>query len=272
METRSKTWTGFCLAVCLAACLLLPACYQAITDNSPELAFTALQTGTPGSGCVVKYRATIMNTGGLVGYWPLDEATGTTGVNQVAGGPDFTYVSGVTPGVTGFAADGSSLAITTAAAGSQITSTTVATTQTDNVSLEIWINWDGDLSGGTGLVLLYNGHTGTAGYGLILDVTGFFFVLMGGQGAAETTYRPPANAWTHLAAVRDNGTWRLFANAQELSTTGLFNPNPVSGRIMLGVNQLPVQEYFGGKLDEAAIYTVALSPADIASHYAAGCY
>ncbi|MBX7059584.1 MAG: LamG domain-containing protein [Leptospirales bacterium] len=257
------------LVVLQATAWMACSYFPADTNSDPELSLLAL-----GNGCGASYSSAIRASSGLIAYWPLDEQSGTTGA-AVVGAPNFTFVSGVTPGLDGFAPDGSSRAIGTSHVFTNITAPTYATTQLDNISMEIWMYWDGDVSAIHDV--FYNGETSTQGYGIYLTPAGALTLLSGGVAASVSTYTPPVQQWTHVVLERDGGQWRLFTNAVEQSLPLNPAPNAINSitqpatRIQLA-NSQSTAEFFGGRLAAAAIYGVALPAAQIAAHFAAACY
>ncbi|MBS1859870.1 MAG: LamG domain-containing protein [Acidobacteria bacterium] len=122
-------------------------------------------------------------------------------------------------------------------------------TGTDNWGIEIWAY---PTSAGN-RVVIYNGNTSNAGYG-IYQHTSNWALLYGGiilQDAAPVAL----NQWTDLALVRSNGSATLYVNgvAHALTTA---TPNAVAGNMVIAANQLGT-ERFVGYLDEGRLFTVS---------------
>ncbi len=107
---------------------------------------------------------------------------------------------------------------------------------------------------------------GRSGYGLCLMTAGH---AGGWIGTGPTwSYASSAevvrgnNRWQHLAAVRSNGVLRLYVDGvlQEVSTDHgvAYNGN----RLIIG-NSDPINNPFGGAIDDARIYARALSVAEV---------
>lgn len=79
-------------------------------------------------------------------------------------------------------------------------------------------------------------------------------------------------AWVHLVGTYDGSSWRLYRNgAQVASTAAPIGALPVDDADWaIGSTGNGWADYYAGMVDEVAIYDVALSPAQIASHYQAG--
>lgn len=122
---------------------------------------------------------------------------------------------------------------------------------TNNFGVEAWVKSDGSTAQNAALV--YNGNTGSSGWGLF-RFGGEYGYLYGGvviRGAAPVT-----TAWTHLALVRDGGTTRFFVNGQQRFSSG-DAPNVPAGAFMVGGNPLVATEGFDGLVDEVRVFTFA---------------
>jgi hypothetical protein len=143
--------------------------------------------------------------------------------------------------------------------------TNVVSTQTTNISMETWFYWNGQNQGN---VIIYNGASGSNGYGLLLSngscgIGNEINVLVGGKtcDAVNSTYTPPANTWIHLALTRDASTWRLYVNGEQ-KHTGTTNPNAPGTNTKFGE--------FQGRIDEVRFYNYTRNPAQIAWSYNRG--
>ena len=141
----------------------------------------------------------------------------------------------------------------------------IASTVTDNVTLEAWVKWDG-VQDGTDELFLYNGNTFTNGYGLFIDWQNGYTI--GGTVdhvvAMQSSAFMPVNIWTHVALVRDAGIWSLYVNGQIFAlTNNTSSPNIPTGSTYIGADN--GSEPFGGQLDEIRIWNVARTQAEIQS-------
>jgi len=100
---------------------------------------------------------------------------------------------------------------------------------------------------------------------LALKASGKLAVENGGKSCEGT--RPVAlKTWNHAALVRDTGGLRLYLNgAPEVECSG--NGQTASG-MLIGARE-SAAETFEGRIDEIAVFNRALSPKEIARHYAA---
>src|ERR1035437_9972529 len=142
----------------------------------------------------------------------------------------------------------------------------LATTATDNVTMEAWVNWNGTTTDNQFIVL--NGNSSGSGYGIYLnnwnnEGGNKVAILCGGNAviSSEATLTP--GIWYHLAAERTSGTWKLFINGNEttLSNNSTASPNTPTDNVLIGASQSG--EYFNGSIDEVRIWDVARTQAEI---------
>ncbi|MBU1717727.1 MAG: hypothetical protein KKA07_01515, partial [Bacteroidetes bacterium] len=140
------------------------------------------------------------------------------------------------------------------------------TPQTNNITMELWVKWDGT-STGASQVIINNGHTSLSGYGLLLSSgdNDEVALLCGAVAIANTDFKLPVDKWCHLALVRDNGIWKLYADGTEVALSGNPAPNaiPPSHFGVIGGNL--GGEPFSGMIDEVRIWTIARTQTEIIS-------
>ena len=109
----------------------------------------------------------------------------------------------------------------------------------------------------------------------IPNVPGYWQFWMGtGSGwstIGATNYSLIANSWTHLVGTYDGTNQAFYINGNLVKLVAAkFNPN-TSGGLQIGVGgSAAAPSYpFTTNIDEVAIYTNALSAAQVANHYAA---
>jgi hypothetical protein len=89
------------------------------------------------------------------------------------------------------------------------------------------------------------------------------------KGPVSIYYNVSYSVWHHFALTFDNVTMTLFVDGAAVSTV------PASGTIAnktaplyIGTNALGM--HFSGQVDEVALYSVALTAAQVSSHFASG--
>jgi len=220
-----------------------------------------------------------------VAYWRLDEAAGAGTARDYAGGHDGAYDVTVTLGQSS-AIVGDSNPSATFAYGGVIVPFTADLNPYTTFSLEAWVKAD-PIGAGTDRPIFWSSTTyfGWA-YGYILSIntadewsfttgqkTSGFDTIRGGIVADD--------AWHHVVGTFDDATGdkRLFIDgvevAQTTTATGTFAPNQTTPDNVLppdqGIGWDPGNfTSFNGGLDELAFYDYALTPAQVAAHYAVG--
>ncbi|NCC77560.1 MAG: hypothetical protein EOM08_14145, partial [Clostridia bacterium] len=122
---------------------------------------------------------------------------------------------------TPFSRDITSFLTLGALSGAQTAAGTVATTATDNITLEAWVYLTSTAGAHHALI---NGNGAQNGYGLYLQGGGKVSVLMGNEGfVQETGTSLQVGQWTHIAATRASGGdgtlgWKIYINGQSVST------------------------------------------------------
>ena len=198
-------------------------------------------------------------------YWRLNEPSGTSAADLVGGAPG-TISGGVTLAQPGALVDADKAMTFNGTTGRVLTT---ALTMVPPVTVEAWIKTSGNNEPIWGIP--YAG--GNEQWTLDISPTGVPYGNL--INAAETL----ASAITGVRVVND-GSWhhvalRVQSAVLDLYIDGAFDKTaattfPVAGLTRpfdIGHFDNPVQ-WWSGTLDEVAIYPVALTPAQIAAHYA----
>ncbi len=139
-------------------------------------------------------------------------------------------------------------------------------TYTNNLTMEAWVNWDGQ-SGSPGII--YNGNSGNSGYGIMLysgaTPSQSITILCGGVAYVTSSTELPTDEWHHIAAVRESGTWKLYFDGVDKSiSNSAASPNSPSGSFTIG-SVTAGTDPFNGKIDEVRFWSSARSQYDIIS-------
>jgi len=223
-----------------------------------------------------------VQTDGAVGYWRLDETSGTTAANlgSLGSGINGAYNNGVTLGQPGAIAGN-------ADASAGFTATNLTTVEVPyaaqlngaQFTVECWAQMTGP---GRDPSLdenyqspLTSRNTTTAGY-VFYGIPGGSWQLWTGTGSTYDQITGPAvrlGIWAHLAATYDGAVKRFYVNGVQVgsSTAAFVRDTATLLRIGGGKTESsPGAYFFQGKVDEVAVYTNALPAASLQAHYAIG--
>ena len=151
----------------------------------------------------------------------------------------------------------------------QYLTASIPSTERDNITLEAWVNWDGQTSGSCGIV--YAGHSGESGYGIILNQNATpvrsLAILCGGVAFCNSITLLPTGGWHHVAAVRDGSSWSLYLDGTALSiTNSTSRPRSPAGELTMGSTTFGGAP-FKGQIDEVRLWTRALSTSELEAGY-----
>jgi hypothetical protein len=265
-------------SVIVAAPLLIAALVMAVR-------FVGCSLDT--SGIPASYSATVSETMGLVGFWQLSDAAGsTTAVDSVGPGPNGTdpgtYQPGATPGANGLVCSNATDSSNTAASF-------------DGVKGFVSVAFDSNLNPKQFTVeaLVNPSKIGSSvivasdtGYQLVLDGSGAFEASVGAGGTFGAPVVVNAGATTtngpfYVAMTYDGTNLSLYVNPAASggpSTLGndMFQQamatykQATSGELRIGASagSGPPGEFFAGTIQDVAVYNRVLGFYEIVNHYA----
>ncbi len=199
---------------------------------------------------------------GMIGYWPLDETTGTTAVDT-SGVNNLTYGGGPMPSTdipTQMPVGSHSLSFDGIDDGlSKAALTGLAPGNTPH-SIAGWIKVSTLPSNRAWILLL--GNEGGGSHHWLIDKNGTTqFGTWGGPGQVAPTLT--AGVWAHVAVTFDGTNLKGYLNGSLFNTVATnFNLQGVAltvGQIHIGEN------YFNGLVDDLRVYSRALSDPEIAA-------
>ncbi|MFT4225559.1 PKD domain-containing protein [Micropruina sp.] len=205
-------------------------------------------------------------------YWRLDELSGDSATDVATGLHNASYQQGVTRGVTG---------IVTENAAARFDGADDVVVSTDRVagpttySTEAWFrtttNRGGKIIGfggsPSGLSSSYDRHVYMQNDGRLV-----FGVYVGGEYKITTNNALNDGSWHHVVATQSSDGMRLYVDGVLAGTNPQNSAEGTTGYWRVGGDNTwgSTSPYFQGDIDEPAIYTVALTPQQVAAHYAEG--
>ena len=215
------------------------------------------------------YRSAVMSNTPS-GYWRLGESTGTVALDEV-GAHAGTYANNPGLGQPGalFGSNSTSVAFDGTSQFVQIPSD--STLNTPAFSAEVWAY----PTGGAGT---YRGAMASrfypTGWSLYAGAGGAweFWVNSGNGMLSVAGGSVVLNTWQHLVGTVDGATATLYVNGVPVASSAInvgYQPqtrNPLE----VGQSEPGSNLYFPGRLEEAALYSGALSAAQVQHHYSVG--
>lgn len=220
------------------------------------------------------YSTLVLATTGLVGYWKLDEPSGTTATDAV--GSNNGTTTGATPGAAGIVPQDTGTAYAWSADDQRVTIGTSAAFATDHVSIEAWFVATGTWSNDRPIVSRRVAAGGAGGYTFQTTPNEgeFNWYVVPNGGGFETVV---TTGWTvdtvwHLVATYDGHRHRVYRNGVLLTTGGDYGAvlnKPANAVVEIG-RAASASNAWRGTIDEVSIYSVALDDATVLAHYNAG--
>lgn len=226
----------------------------------------------PPSPPASSYRGTVLGENGLAAYWRLGETSGITAADS-KGANNGTYLNGVSLGALGAIANDPNTAATFNGTSNKISLPALPTT--GDFTIEGWTYLT---NGSTTNQTMYgtNGNarllarpgtpgTPTAAYaGVWLNGTEYYL--------QPNSVASNVNTWVYWVMVRQGNTLTLYRNAAQIGQrTDL--PSTATANISGWIGAQGGNAYFlQGSVDDVAVYTGALSPVAVTSHYKAALY
>ena len=222
------------------------------------------------------YQQTVLATPNLVAHWSLDETSGTTAVDDV-GARNGTLAGGVAlnqpPVISG---QGRSMSFD--GVDDVITIPYAAALNPATFSAEAWVSLSSlptPASGGADIVAFLANNK--RGWDLEVNAAGALYVVWGnGTVLTATQVAQPGSIKVgtrhHVVVTFDGTTLSGYVDgklAQAGATITGFVPN-ASFNPTIGSTSDFAGRFLSGRIDEVALYSRALLPAEVAQHYDAG--
>lgn len=225
------------------------------------------QIGTP-------YDDAVLGTSGLVGYWKLDESSGTTAVDSSTNSNDGTVTNSslVTQGSTGAFVGGGRTAYTFTTSTGFVDLGSSTTLNPSQHSLEAWYNTTHSTAGGQGLDIyrwrLFGHQLGLTSPSSGWSLIGRVWTSTAGVVAVSSTRATNDGEWHHAVLTFDGDNVVLWEDGQEVDRARFVGDGHFgSGSASIGREGDFDASYFAGRIDEVALYDRALTQQEIAKHF-----
>ena len=178
-----------------------------------------------------------------------------------------TYTNTPTLGVSGASGDGDTAAQFNGST-QYLTRAYDANLNPHTFTLDAWVYPTS--SGSRRIISTLTSASPWTGFTLGQSSANEFYVVLGDGTSTQRSVNEPAahafNQWYHVVATYDGTTLRLYVNGTQVGTPLACSYVATTSNATLVGRDLP-GDYWGGKLDEVAIYNGALSSTQITQHY-----
>jgi trimeric autotransporter adhesin len=196
---------------------------------------------------------------GATALWRLGETSGTTASDSV-GTAHGTISGGVTLGQAGALADGDKAMLFDGATGKITTS---AVTLAVTSSIELWFK-----TSASGQGMMVSDRDGVSSNAIVLYINSGTLIIAGPTGVSSTGPLMNDGNWHHCVVTLDASTARFYVDGAA-NNSGAMVRAAVTLPFLIAADGGGNPANFPGSLDEVATYPTALTPAQIANHYAA---
>lgn len=209
------------------------------------------------------YAATVL-ADGPAAYWHLGETSGTTAADSSGNSHNATYQGTYTLGNTSLLPHGYGKCFNSAAAADIAIPTGWISAVSSNLTIEAWIK-PASFAGAPNILATYNNGFSFGFSGSNLEMSNPGVVLL----ATDTTTLVVGTVYYVVATWDSSGNIKFYINGVLSSTTtGKGAANGGTDPAYVGAYN-SANNRFNGSLQEVAIYHAALTPTQIANHYAA---
>ena len=223
----------------------------------------------------IAFNLAVLSTPGLAAYWRLADASGTT-MTDATGTNSGTYHNGVTRGATSLlTTDADAAAGFDGSDDYAAVSDSASLSPTSAMSVEGWFKPETlNTEPNSGIHLVTKWETLfvyiKGGASPVFSVCFYQASTASYPYCAGGTTSVMAGATYHVVATYDGSYVRIYVNGvQEKASAHSFSPNDSTANVVLAGGSwgtVPTPR-FHGVIDEVAIYTVALTAAQVQEHY-----
>jgi YD repeat-containing protein len=225
------------------------------------------------------YAQAVRTTAGLRAYWRLGETTGTTANDETTNNLDGVYENSPTLGITGLLTGDSNRAVDfTRSSSERVTVADNTLLDPTNISLEAWVRPDSSLSFGQVRTIFAKSNSSGSDFSYSLDYrrSGFstnqlvFSITTTSNTDYTVTQTLNSGTRYHIVATYNGSTMRIYVNGVQVGSGQSKTGNMRNAAQPLRIGSFWTQDFWDGAIDEAAVYSTALSATEIQTHYTNG--
>jgi PKD repeat protein len=245
--------------------------------NRLASSWTTATVGAANSSAVREYAA-LLARDGVGNHWPLGETAGSLGYDMT-GQLDQRVNSGVAKSQAGAVFNDGNGAYSFNGTSNGYLSTTVPVAAPQTFSLEAWFQTTSAKGGKiAGFGNASSGSSSTADRHVFMDTTGKVHLAVrtpaGATATVSTTRALNDGQWHHVTGTMSHRGLSLYVDGALVGTrTDVTRAAQYNGYWRVGGDTVPVgagANWFTGRVDEVAVYPVALSAEQVAGHVTAG--
>ena len=238
--------------------------------NASQIAnhYSTATGGGSGTACaprVSPYSQLVSSTPGIVSYWRLGEASGSTVCDSVGSNPG-SYRPGATLGVAGaLAGDPDSAVALDGSNGSASVPATASLNVGDRFTIEAWVRRQ--RTGVTETIASKQNNS------WLLEFNDANQLTLRRSTVADVVSSTSAitdTAWHYLAATKDGASVHLYIDGRDVTGPVLSPQTMADNTQPLEIGDSISSSYLQGTVDELALYNNALNASQIANHYGTG--
>jgi hypothetical protein len=222
------------------------------------------------------YKDTVLDSS-PVSFWRLGEGSGTSAVDT-KGSNAGTYTNSPALGLTGALGGDADTSVGFNSTTQYVSVSDSASLRPSQISVEAWVKPDSATIGDFDCPLIKTSNDNwTDGYGFFYRSTGTLAFFINSWGGVAPAASIALDQWTHVVGTYDGVNVNLYLNgslaasvsystAITHATNALYIGSGVTGSGAAG----PPGYFWGGRVDDVAVYSRALSPTEAQLHYDSG--
>jgi hypothetical protein len=203
-------------------------------------------------------------------YYRLNEPSGTTAADIGSQALNGTLNGGITLGATGLIVNEPAATSMTlnGTSGYISAATTGLPTAAGSWTLEAWVNMAS--VPGTGIHAIVEFGSGSTNHAAVIYLSGGTLNCNTYAGNTITGLAPSANKTYHIVGCYDGTNLRLYINGALQGSPLACTPAISLTYCRIGSEDSTPDDFFGGSVQEVAIYGTALSATQVRTHFTAG--